>query len=74
MVSQKFLCNNRMVQIVLYPDKLRYDIDTAEGTLKTGIANTLTSLKKKAKLAARELGASFLDEIRNRGKTERFKI
>lgn len=73
MLSQKFLCGTRLVQIVLYPNDLRYEIDTENGTIKSGKANTLASLKKKAKKAVIELGAAFKDEIRNRGKTERFE-
>lgn len=71
MLSQKFLCGTRLVQIVLYPNDLMYEIDTEKGTIKSGKANTLTSLKKKAKKAVIELGAVFCDEVRNRGKTEK---
>jgi len=72
--SQSFLCGTVIASITIFPSTLKYAISTDKKTLKTGTANTLTSLKKKAKLAAKELGASFLDEVRNSGKTERFKI
>lgn len=71
MLSQKFLCGATLVQIVLYPNDLKYQIDTEDGTIKSGTANTLASLKKKAKQAAKDLGAKFFDEVRNSGKTER---
>lgn len=72
--SQDFLCNTKIARISLDMENLRYYIISGKETLKEGKANTLASLKKKAKQAAKDLGATFYDEIRNRGKIERFDV
>lgn len=70
--TPSILCGNKYVVIVIFLNKLTYHIEvTGDGeVLKEGHANTLVSLKKKAKLAVQELGASFYQELRQRGKTE----
>jgi hypothetical protein len=74
LVSQEILCGTKLVQIVIDPTILEYKIESETDTLKTGQANTLTSLKKKAKQAVIDLGAKFHDELRNSGRTERFEL
>lgn len=72
--SQDFLCNTKIARISLDMENLRYYIMSGKETLKKGKANSLAALKKKAKQAAIELGASFYEEVRNKGKVERFEV
>jgi hypothetical protein len=72
--SQQILCNTKIVVITLDLDTLTYHVMNGKEKLKEGQANTLTSLKRKAKQAVKELGAFFYDEIRNRGTTERIEL
>lgn len=75
LLSRKFLVQNKWTHITLTPDSLTYSILTEDGdVLAQGNANTLNSLKKKAKQVATELGASFFQEIRNRGKFEKLEV
>ena len=71
--TMPFLCGLAFVQISIDPINLKYYINkiSNDEELKTGTANTLVSLKKKAKQAVKDLGTTFYEEIRNRGKTER---
>jgi hypothetical protein len=68
LVSNEILCNNEFVQIELKTDDLSYVIFNTQGALKTGIAENLAGLKKKAKTIVKELGANFTDEIRSKNK------
>ena len=73
--TSEILCGSIFVQISLDLINLKYSIDTTgkkSKTLKTGTANTLVSLKRKAKSAVIDLGATFYSELRNRGRTERY--
>lgn len=72
LISQEILCNNQFVSIFLFPKELKYGIYNDDDLLKEGSANTLVSLKKRAKQAVKDLGATFYSEVRNRGSTERY--
>jgi hypothetical protein len=72
LVSSEILCGKEFVKIFLYLKPLVYTIGTEGKVLKAGNANTLVSLKRKAKSAVKDLGASFYEEVRNRGSTERY--
>lgn len=71
LVSHEILCgNDELVQIELRPNELSYLIFNHKGVSKTGKAPTLSSLKRKAKQAVKELGANFGTESRsNRSET-----
>lgn len=72
--SQKILCGSKLVVISLDLENLVYHIEQGTQCIRSGNANTLASLKKKAKNASIELGAVFDDEVRNRGTVERFEV
>lgn len=72
--SQQFLCGNILVCILLDLSEMVYSIRNDETVLVMGRASSLVGLKKKAKIAAKELGCQFYDEVRNRGKTERYEV
>lgn len=79
LISQYILVNNTFVYVLLDPNLLVYEIwktndSNSDNVLKEGQAESLAKLKAKAKQALKELGASFSDEIRNRGKTEKLKF
>ncbi len=69
------LCGTRLLTLYVLPNILVYSIlDEKDKLVKSGYANNLASVKRKAKQALIELGAKFDDELRNRGKVERFKV
>jgi hypothetical protein len=59
------LGGNELVQIELRPHELSYLVFNHKGVSKTGNASTLSSLKRKAKQAVKELGANFGSESRS---------
>lgn len=66
LISPEILCgNNELVQIELRPNDLSYLVFNHKGVSKTGSATTLSSLKRKAKQAVKELGANFGVENRS---------
>jgi hypothetical protein len=65
LVSHEILCgNNELVQIELRPNELEFLIFNHKGVSKTGSASNLSTLKRKAKEAVVELGATFVSENR----------
>ncbi len=77
LISQRpLLCHHRFVNIVLHMDKMLYQITDADtqDVLAEGISGTLLGLKKCAKDAAKHLGATFFDEVRNTKTLRRFKL
>jgi hypothetical protein len=69
LVSHEILCGGEIVQIELRPQDLSYLVFNHKGISRSGKAKTLSSLKRKAKQAVRELGANFGVESRS-GRTD----
>lgn len=65
-----FITSNGILVLYITTDTLIYMIVNEEKNLKQGQANSLPSLKKKAKQALRELGCTFYDEIRKKDGVE----
>lgn len=72
-VDRLVLCGTKPVCIVINSDTLIYRIqDTDNGdVLASGTGASLTDAKVKVKRLLKELGATFYDEVRNRGQFEK---
>ncbi len=69
--SGPFLVKNQIIMLRVSSPALKYEIQLDNGdSIKIGYANSLVLVKRKAKLALKELGVFFEDEIRNNGKNE----
>jgi hypothetical protein len=65
LISHEISCGSDLVQIELRPHDLSYLVFNHKGVSRTGKATTLSSLKRKAKQAVKELGANFGVESRS---------
>jgi hypothetical protein len=65
LISHEISCGSDLVQIELRPQELSYLVFNHKGVSKSGSATTLSSLKRKAKQAVKELGANFGAESRS---------
>jgi len=74
--SKPVLCNTRLANIVLYMDKMQFqiiDINNKE-VLAEGVCSSMMGLKKKAKDSAKNIGANFYDEVRNTKEVRRLDL
>lgn len=65
------LCNNKNVNVTINESTLVYKIYEMIGVLVEGQGKTMAEVKKLVKRDLLTLGASFKNEIRNRGNTEK---
>jgi hypothetical protein len=75
--SQLFVTKTgNLIWIFINSKTLEYFIfyEKNKESIKCGEANSLVSLKKKARAAVKELGVNFVDEVKTRGKVEKFEI
>lgn len=72
--TNTILIGNSFGLALIWPKSLVFSIIIDGETINKGKANSLSALKKKVKATLKELGTNFCDEIRNKGKTEKFEL
>lgn len=67
LVSRPLIAGEHLVTVTIDTINNNFKVHNESGTLAHGEALDVAQLKKKAKLAAAQLGVVFQDEVRRRG-------